>query len=164
MAQGSDDRQKIQDNMVVSLDYAVSLENGEVVDHSAKDEPLQFMQGHGQIIPGLEQELYGMEVGEKKRVVVEPSEAYGEKDPQAVQVVPRDVFPGDLELDEGMRLNMQDQSGRTFTAFVEEVREEDVVLDFNHPLAGEKLQFDVRVVDVRPATDDELSHGHVHDE
>jgi FKBP-type peptidyl-prolyl cis-trans isomerase SlyD len=160
----TDDGKKltVDDDMVVSMQYALHLGDGEIVDHSAKDEPLKFMQGHDQIIPGLEGELYGMGIGDKKRVVVEPEQAYGKKDPEAIQAFPRDAFPPDVDLTEGMRFRMRDKAGDTFSAYVDEVRDEEVVLNFNHPLAGETLHFDVEIVDLRAATSEELEHGHVH--
>jgi FKBP-type peptidyl-prolyl cis-trans isomerase SlyD len=154
---------KITDNMVVSLDYTLRLEDGEVVDSSAEHDPLEFLQGAGEIIPGLEQALYGMAVGEKKEVVVPPEDAYGDLDPEAYQMVPRELFPADLVLEEGMELNLIDtETDEPIEAFVSEILPEGIVLDFNHPLAGETLFFHVKVADVRPATAEEISHGHVH--
>jgi FKBP-type peptidyl-prolyl cis-trans isomerase SlyD len=149
--------------MVVGLDYTLRLKDGAVVDSSQDREPLKYMQGQGQIIPGLEQELYGMAVGDEKSVAVEPAQGYGEKDPNAVQVVPNEAFPPDLEPEPGMRLQMRDEQGRVFEAFVVEVRPDDVVLDFNHPLAGETLHFDVKIDSLRQASEEELAHGHAHE-
>ena len=153
----------VGDDKVVSLDYTLRLEDGEVVDSSSGRDPLEFIQGQGQIIPGLEKELYGMEVGEEKAVTVNPEEGYGERLADRVQTVPRNAFPDDMDLEEGMQVRLQDSnSGQVFEAFVVEIQPENVVLDFNHPLAGETLHFDVKITDVREATDDELNHGHVH--
>jgi FKBP-type peptidyl-prolyl cis-trans isomerase SlyD len=153
----------IANDIVVGLDYVLKLEGGEVIDSSGGQTPLEFLQGHGEIIPGLEQALYGMAVGDKKHVVVEPADGYGEVDPEAIRSVPRDTFPPDLELNPGKALQMRDQQGEVFTAYVEEVRPDGVVLDFNHPLAGETLHFDVQVTTLRTATDEELNHGHAHE-
>jgi FKBP-type peptidyl-prolyl cis-trans isomerase SlyD len=153
----------IANDIVVGLDYVLKLEDGDVVDSSDDRNPLEFLQGHGEIVPGLEQALYGMAVGDEKRVVVEPADGYGEVDPVAIRSVPRDTFPPDLELTPGKALQMRDQQGEVFTAYVEDVRPDGVVLDFNHPLAGETLYFDVRVTTLRTATDEELNHGHVHE-
>lgn len=153
----------IANDIVVSLDYVLKLEDGDVVDSSDGRNPLEFLQGHGEIISGLEQALYGMAAGDEKRVVVEPADGYGEVDPAEIRSVPRDTFPPDLELTPGKALQMRDQQGEVFTAYVEDVRPDGVVLDFNHPLAGETLYFDVRVTTVRTATDEELNHGHVHE-
>lgn len=153
----------VKDDHVVSLDYVLRLENDQVIDQSSEGDPLQFLQGHSQIIPGLEEALYGMEVGEEKDVVVPPADAYGEYDPEGFEVMPRSAFPDDMDLEQGMRLLVRDQNtGRPFEVTVSEIREEGVVLNFNHPLAGQTLHFHVQVADVRPATDEELEHGHVH--
>ncbi len=153
---------KVADGMVVSLDYTLCLDDGQVIDSSNGREALQFLQGQGQIIPGLEQALYGMEVGEEKEVEVAPGDGYGETDPDAYQMVPHDVFPPDMELSEGMGLRMRDEAGQPLEAYVADVSPEGVLLDFNHPLAGETLYFHVKIADLRPGTSEELDHGHVH--
>jgi FKBP-type peptidyl-prolyl cis-trans isomerase SlyD len=154
----------VEDGMVVSIDYTLRLdEDDDVVDSSESGEPLQFVQGQGQIIPGLEQQLYGMSIGDEKSVVVAPAEGYGEADPDAYQVVPLEAFPGDMVVEPGMGLQMRDNSGQTFEAYVADVRPDGIVLDFNHPLAGKTLHFDVRITGLREATADEQAHGHVHD-
>jgi FKBP-type peptidyl-prolyl cis-trans isomerase SlyD len=157
---------KIVDDLVVSLDYTLRLDDGEVIDRSTTDdrEPLEFLQGQGQVVPGLEHALYGMVVGDEKDVEVTPAEGYGEHDPQAYQEVARDVFPPDMNLQPGMGLRMKDDSGQAFEVIVEDVRPNGVMLDFNHPLAGETLFFHVKIVDLRPATSEELAHGHAHNE
>jgi FKBP-type peptidyl-prolyl cis-trans isomerase SlyD len=151
----------VADGLVVGLDYTVSLEN-QVVGSSAGREPLEFLQGHDQIVPGLERALHGMAVGDEQDVVVTPADGYGERDTNALQFVPRDAFPSDMTLKPGMGLNMRDDSGEVFEVFVAEIRPNGVLLDFNHPLAGETLHFHVKVVALRPATSEELAHGHVH--
>ena len=157
------EQNSVGDDKVVSLDYTLRLDDGEVIDSSSGREPLEFIQGQGQIIPGLEEELYGMEVGDEKAVTVKPEAGYGERQTDRVQTVPRNAFPDDMELEEGMQVRLQDSnSGQVFEAVVVEILPDGVVLDFNHPLAGETLHFDVKIADVRDATDDELSHGHAH--
>jgi FKBP-type peptidyl-prolyl cis-trans isomerase SlyD len=155
----------VVDDLVVSMDYTLHLDDGEVVDTSTADErePLQFLQGQGQIITGLEQALYGMAVGDEKDVVVAPVDAYGEREPDDYETVSPDVFPPDLTLEPGMRIRMRDDTGETFDTYVAEVRPDGVLLDFNHPLAGETLFFHVKIVDLRPATSEELTHGHAHE-
>jgi FKBP-type peptidyl-prolyl cis-trans isomerase SlyD len=153
----------VQDGIVVELDYTLRLDDGEVIDTSVGGDPLEFLQGQGQVISGLEQELYGMAVGDKKHVVVAPADGYGEKDPAALETVPRDAFPSDLQLNLGRRLRMRDQSGQILPAYVADIRPDSVLLDFNHPLAGQTLHFDVKVATLRPATPEELDHGHAHD-
>lgn len=152
----------VADGMVVSLDYTLRLDDGQVIDSSDGREAFQFLQGRGQIIPGLEQALYGMAIGEEKEVEVTPADGYGETDPDAYQRVPHDIFPQDMELTEGTELHLKDQSGRAIEAYVAEISPEGVLLDFNHPLAGETLYFQVRITDLRPGTSEELAHGHVH--
>ncbi len=152
----------VQDGMVVSLDYNLRLDNGELIDSSAQGEPLMFLQGAGQIIPGLERALYGMAVGDEKDVTVAPADGYGEMDPAGLQFFPASAFPPGMELSVGMALQAQDNSGHVYTVYVEDVRQDGVVLNFNHPLAGETLHFQTRIAGLRPATDEELAHGHVH--
>jgi len=154
----------VADDLVVSLDYTLRLDDGEVIDTSTTDdgEPLEFLHGRGQIIPGLEQSLVGMAIGDEKDVVVTPADGYGEEDPEAFQEVPLDVFPPDMTLEPGMGLGMRDSSGQALNAYVVEVRPEGVLLDFNHPLAGETLYFSVKIAGLRPATEEELAHDHVH--
>lgn len=147
---------KIADDMVVGLDYRLRLDDGEVVETSANGEPLEFLQGQGHIVSGLEQALYGMALGDKKSVEIEPADGYGEADPNAFEVIPRDTFPPDLELPPGKHLHMRDQSGKDFTAIVVETRPNSVLLDFNHPLAGETLFYDVKIASLRTATSEEL--------
>ena len=159
----TDTKLTVADGLVVSLDYSLRLDDGgEVIDSSVGQEPLEFLQGRGQLIPGLERELYGMAVGDEKDVVVAPADGYGDFDPEAFQLVPRDVFPPDMSLTPGMGLHMRDRAGQVFEAYVAEVRPDGVLLDFNHPLAGKTLYFNVKIAGLRPATDEELAHGHVH--
>jgi len=154
---------KVADDVVVTLEYLLTLDDGEEIDRSDEQEPLQFLQGHGQIVPGLERELYGMRIGDAKQVTVEPSDGYGELDPEDVDTVSREIFPEGLDLFVGQSLNLRDaDSGKLMQASITEINEETVVLDFNHPLAGETLLFDVKVTDLRPATSEELAHGHAH--
>jgi FKBP-type peptidyl-prolyl cis-trans isomerase SlyD len=154
----------VKDDMVVTLEYTVRLADGEVVDSTEGEEPLEVLQGFGQVVPGLEEALYGMKVGQVKEIVVEPEDGYGVVDDEGYQMVPADLFPDDLELEAGMVLEMEDgESGDIVEATVSEIGPAGVLLDFNHPLAGERLFFRVTVVGLRDATDEELEHGHVHD-
>lgn len=153
----------VDDGMVVRMDYTLCLDDGAEVDSSKSRGPLEFLQGGGQIIPGLEAALYGMRVGDQKQVTVEPIDGYGELSADEFQLVPRDAFPNDMTLTRGMRLRMRDaDSGELFDVLVDEVRADGVMLDFNHPLAGETLIFDVKIVGLRAATAEELAHGHAH--
>jgi FKBP-type peptidyl-prolyl cis-trans isomerase SlyD len=154
---------KVQDGHVVSMDYTLQVD-GEVLDTSSGHEPLEFLQGAGNIIPGLEQELYGMAIGESKKVIVQPDEGYGELDPEAFVDVPKDQFPPTIPLEVGIEIQVTNQDGQPMSARIDSVDEETVRLDFNHPLAGKELHFDVTVVGLREATDEENEHGHAHGE
>jgi FKBP-type peptidyl-prolyl cis-trans isomerase SlyD len=156
---------KVADNLIVSLAYVLRLDDGEEVERSGDEEPLQILQGQGEIIPGLEQALYGMGVGEEKEVVVAPRDGYGDYDPEEFETVAREVFPAELELTPGMGLFLRDQeSGQVYETIVSEILPDQVTLDLNHPLAGETLHFHVKVTGLRNATSEELEHGHAHDE
>ena len=153
----------VDDDVVVSLHYTIRSADSEIMDSSAEMGPLVILQGHEEVIPGLENALYGMTVGDEKDVVVEPAAGYGERDDTAYEVVSLDLFPEGMELELGMELDLYDpETEQEFLAWVVEVNDDNVVLDFNHPLAGETLHFHVEVVDLRLATEDELAHGHVH--
>ena len=159
----SENEQKIEDDMVVSMAYTLNV-NGEELDHADDNEPMLFLQGHGNIIPGLENALYGMGVGDTKEVTVAPADAYGELDPDNKDAIPRDVLPADYDPEVGDPLQLRDtESGDVFQVFVAEVADDKVFVDFNHPLAGETLEFSVKIVDLRPASSEELAHGHVHE-
>lgn len=152
----------VTDDMVVRIDYTLTLGNGEIYDSSDETGPLEYIQGQGHIISGLEEALYGLAVGDEKDVVVTPDVGYGEYDPEAVQSLPLDVFPPDMELEPGMAIDLYDEDAdEEVEAYVAEV-EEDSVVDFNHPLAGETLSFHVK--DRRRAPGDRrgVNHGHVH--
>ncbi|MEZ4591610.1 MAG: peptidylprolyl isomerase [Chloroflexota bacterium] len=155
---------KIKDGVVVSLEYVLRLDDGEVVDASDGD-ALVYLHGYGEIIPGLEKALVGLTVGDSKTISVSPSEAYGEVDMEAFEIVPRSMFPDDMELVEGLELSLRDvETDEPFDATIAEIRDNEVMLDFNHPLAGETLHFEVSIPALRPATEEELAHGHVHGE
>lgn len=153
----------VADDIVVRMDYTLTLADGEIFDSSAAEGPLEFLQGYGEIIPGLEQALYGMVLGEEKDVVLTPDVAYGEYDPEAFELVPTDAFPQGFPLEPGMSLELFDEDGdEPFEAFVSEIRPEGVVVTFNHPLAGETLHFHVKIIGLRPALPEEIDHGHAH--
>lgn len=153
---------RIKDDMVVSLDFNLFVD-GKEVDSSKETGPIQFIQGYGNIISGLEKELYGMAIGEKKHLEIKAAEAYGEYDEEAVIDVPRSDFPDDIPLNPGVEIEIENQEGELYTAIISKVLDDKVILNFNHPLAGKDLIFDVKVVDLRTATPEELDHGHTHD-
>lgn len=141
----------VSDGKTISMEYTLTLENKEVLDTNVGGEPLTFTQGSHEIIPGLETALVGMKAGETKKVTVAPEQAYGEINPQAIQEVPIDQIPPDARK-VGVQLQGKDGQGRVVLPKVTEVKEQVVVLDFNHPLAGKTLYFDVKILDVQTAT------------
>ncbi len=149
----------VQDDVCVGIDYTLRLESGEVLDSSEGRGPLEFIQGRGEIIPGLEQALYGMSLGDTKEVVVAPADAYGEFDSELLETLPRSVFPVDMELEVGMGLRMRTQEGRAVVVYVREANDESVTVDLNHPLAGKTLHFAVRIASLREASPEELAGG-----
>jgi len=153
---------KIQDDQVVSMDYILHV-NGEKIDESQAGAPLEFIQGKGNIIPGLERALYGMGVGESKSVIVEPADGYGEVDKTLFAHVPKSQFPTNIPLETGVELQVHDKDGTTRIAYINSVEADSVRLDFNHPLAGKELHFDVTIAALRPATKIELTRRHVHE-
>jgi FKBP-type peptidyl-prolyl cis-trans isomerase SlyD len=159
----SESKLAVSDGMAVGIHYTLTLTGGEVVDSSEGDDALWFLQGAGQIIPGLERELYGMSLGDKKQVTVLPEDGYGDYDPDDTQLLSHDLFPADEPIEVGQDVQLRDaDSGQVFQAFVVEVGDDGVLVDFNHPLAGQELLFDVNIAGLRRATSGELSHGHVH--
>ncbi|MBW6471672.1 MAG: peptidylprolyl isomerase [Anaerolineaceae bacterium] len=158
----------VEDNVVVTMNYSLSID-GEVVDSSEGEDndPIIFLQGTGQIIPGLEKSIYGLKVGDKKSVTVDPKDGYGEVDPESIVEVPKDEFPEDFPLELGVEITVnaddEDEEGEEeMEATIVAVNESTVTLDFNHPLAGKTLNFDVHIIDIREATSEEVEHGHVH--
>jgi FKBP-type peptidyl-prolyl cis-trans isomerase SlyD len=142
----------VSDGKTISMEYTLTLENQkDVLDTNVGSEPLTFTQGSHQIIPGLEHALEGMKEGESKTVTVKPEQAYGEVNPQAVQEVPIDQIPPDARK-VGAQLQGKDAQGRLVHPKVKEVKDQVVVLDFNHPLAGKTLQFDVKILDIQTAS------------
>jgi len=152
---------KVASQCVVSLEYSLHLGDGKVVDSSEGGEPLTYLQGSGQIIPGLEQQLLGLEEGASKQVVIGPKDAYGESDPESIQEVTRDHF-GDKAIKEGDEFIAVDDEHHEIPVRIAKVEGDKVTVDFNHPLAGKTLHFDIKVKGVRQATAEELSHGHAH--
>ena len=147
---------KIAQHTYVSIDYTLTLESGEVADKSSKGEPLGFLFGTGQIIPGLEKALEGMEAGQSAQITVEAVDGYGETREDLLRDLPRENFPDDLKLEPGIGFEAKGPHGPV-TFRLREVREDTVVADFNHPLAGQQLHFDVAVTEVREPTAEELA-------
>jgi len=152
---------KVSDDVVVSMDYTLTV-NGEIIDSSEGRKPLDFIQGRGKIIRGLERELYNMAIGESKQVTVAPKDGYGEEDPDAFMNIPRQQFPEEIQIVKGEQIQLQDHNGKVVNAVIEGVQDDDVRLNFNHPMAGKQLDFSITIVDLRTATSKELEHGHTH--
>ena len=152
---------KITNDLVVSIHFGVAEVDGNALDSTENGAPLDFIQGAGYLVPGLEAELAGKEVGDKFDVQLEAKDAYGEFQDELVQQVPRNIFEGVDVIEVGMSFQADtDQGPRTVE--VTEVTEEMVSIDANHPLAGMALQFVGEVVAIRAATEEELAHGHIH--
>lgn len=154
----------IDDGKVVDLVYSLKNEKGEILDSSDAQNPLTYLHGAHEIVPGLEDALKGLKVGDKKNVVVQAAEGYGEPDSELRLVVSRSQFPEEADVKAGMRFRASasddDEDEVVFT--VHNVEGEKVYIDGNHPLAGQTLYFDVEVLRVRDATDEEVEHGHAH--
>ena len=153
----------VQDGVVVSMEYSLHVD-GELLDTSDGQGPLQFLVGYGNVIAGLESEMMGMHIGDGKDVVVQPENGYGEFDEEAFISVPRDQFPKDIPLEVDTELTVRDDEGHARYARVDNIESDTVRLDFNHPLAGAELHFNVKVIALREPSDEELEHGHVHEE
>jgi FKBP-type peptidyl-prolyl cis-trans isomerase SlyD len=149
------------DDVVVKLAYKLTVD-GEMLDMADDQEAIEFLQGHGNIISGLESQLTGMKVGESKQVVVPAASGYGEVDKDAIDEISLSEFPQDVKPEVGMELELKDEEGNEMFGRVMAINGDTATMDFNHPLAGKELHFDVKVVDIRAATGEELAHGHVH--
>jgi FKBP-type peptidyl-prolyl cis-trans isomerase SlyD len=154
---------QITDKLAVSIHYILTNAAGEQLDSSRDEEPMVYLHGFGQIIPGLENALAGKVVGDKFVVTVPPADAYGERREDMLQVVPMTMFDDVGKVEEGMQFHADASQGVSVVT-VAKVDGDDVTIDGNHPLAGEELTFDVEVMDIRPATEDELEHKHIHGE
>lgn len=152
----------IATDMVVGIHYTLKNGAGDVLDSSSGADPLLYLHGHDNIVPGLERKLTGKAIGDKLNVTVQPADGYGERDPRGEQRVPREAFPADVTLEQGMQLALRDPSGAVVPLWIARVEPDVVHIDLNHPLAGEVLHFDVEVVSIRAATSEELEHGHPH--
>ncbi|MGP1579799.1 MAG: FKBP-type peptidyl-prolyl cis-trans isomerase [Wolinella sp.] len=149
----------LENNQIVAIEYEVrEAGKEEIIDGNRGGKPLEFLLGAGQIISGLEQALLGKNVGEKFEVTISPSDAYGERFPEYIQEVPREQFEG-IELAKGMTLFGQGEDGQTVQVIVQDFNDKNVLIDYNHPLAGKNLHFDVTILSAREASEDELAGG-----
>ncbi|WP_406663654.1 peptidylprolyl isomerase [Gallaecimonas sp. GXIMD1310] len=151
----------ISKDKVVRIHYTLKDDQGTVLDSSSGGEPLVYLHGHGNLIPGLEKELEGKTEGDKMDVSVAPEDGYGPYHQELVQEVPRSAFQGVDDIEAGMRFTAQTDAGPR-TVVVQSVSDETVTVDGNHPLAGQHLHFNVEIIELRDAEAEELEHGHVH--
>jgi FKBP-type peptidyl-prolyl cis-trans isomerase SlyD len=154
---------QIKENSVVSFHYTLTGKDGQVIDSSEGNQPLTYLHGVGQIVPGLENALLGKLAGDKMDVEVSAEEGYGEHHEFMVQQVPREAFQGVDDIEPGMQFQAQTPQG-AMTVTVTAADETTVTVDGNHPLAGQPLFFAVEIVSVRDASEEEVTHGHVHGE
>lgn len=154
-------RLTVADNLVVTMEYILKVDD-DVIEDTKETEPIQFLQGAGQVLPALEGQLYGMAVGDSKDLVLPPEEGYGLVDEDAIADYDRSEFPKEIPLEAGVELELKDQDETTHYARIVAVDDNNVRLDFNPPLAGKSLHFSIRIVALRSATDEEIEHGHAH--
>ena len=152
---------QIEEGVVVNLAFTLTVD-GEIVDQADAKDPFFFLQGYDNVIPGLEAQLEGLKTGDSKSFVVQPQDGYGEVDPDGILHMPRTEFPDDIPLEPGLELEMRSEDDEIMYATIVSTTDSMVKLDFNHPLAGKELHFEVTVLDIRAATPEELEHGHVH--
>jgi FKBP-type peptidyl-prolyl cis-trans isomerase SlyD len=152
---------KIQRGRVVTMHYTLRDETGSTIESSRGRDPMVYLHGYGQLIPGLEKVLDGNEAGRATTVTVAPKDAYGERDANAVVRAGRDAFPEGMDITPGAEVAADTPDG-PLSFVVVGIEGDEIVLDANHPMAGRTLTFDVEVTDVRAATPEEISHGHVH--
>jgi FKBP-type peptidyl-prolyl cis-trans isomerase SlyD len=155
--------QKITDGMVVNLNYVLTVD-GSVVAQTEGDDPMEYLHGADEILPGLEAALEGKQVGDKFSITLAPQDAYGEYDDEDVEEIDRADIPNADELEIGMVVEVEDEDGYDYMAQVSEIGDKVVTLDFNPPLAGKTLTYDVEILSIREATEEEIAHGHVHDD
>jgi FKBP-type peptidyl-prolyl cis-trans isomerase SlyD len=152
---------QISDKMVVTIDYTLKDDNGTVLDTSTEGN-FAYLHGANNIIPGLENALTGKSAGDEVDISVSPAEGYGEHNETMIQAVPRDMFDSEQEIQVGMQFHAESPEGEMIVVTVTNVEDDDVTVDGNHPLAGVNLNFGVKVIDIREASEEEVEHGHVH--
>lgn len=151
-------------NTAVSIDYTLTGDDGQVIDSTADAAPLVYLHGAGNIIPGLEQALEGKNEGEEVAVTIEPEDAYGEYRADLVATLSKDMFEGVDTLEPGMQFHATGPDGGMQIVTIRDVDGDDVTVDGNHPLAGQRLNFKVKILNVRDAESEEIAHGHIHGE
>lgn len=153
---------QIADQKVVTLDYSLKDNEGKLIDSSEGRGDFVYLHGARNIVPGLESALEGKTAGDEVSVSVQPEEGYGERDNNLLQTVPKDMFEEGADINVGMQFHAQSPEGEMMIVTVVELEGDEVIVDGNHPLAGVPLNFDVKVVDIRDASAEELEHGHAH--
>ncbi|MBK8096868.1 MAG: peptidylprolyl isomerase [Planctomycetes bacterium] len=144
------------------MHYKLTLDDGSVADSSFGNDPLVYLQGHHNIVPGLERQMLGKKAGDKFIAQVPPEEGYGQYDPGAEQTVPKTAFPPNQPPQPGMQFQTRARNGEVMPVWIKSVTDDQVVITANHPMAGQRLNFEIEIVSIRKPTKDELSHGHVH--
>jgi FKBP-type peptidyl-prolyl cis-trans isomerase SlyD len=152
----------IADGHVVVMQYTLRSDDGEVLDASTPDEPMAYLHGAENIVPGLENALTGKSVGFKGKVTVPPVDGYGEREDEEPEAIPRKAFPPDMDIEPGMTFMAEGPNNEHAPIWVVGVEGDKIIVDSQHPLAGKTLHFEVEIVAIRPATEDELEHGHPH--
>jgi len=154
--------QVVADGLVVGIHYTLKDDAGEVIDTSDGRAPLEYLHGAHNIVPGLEKALAGQSIGDTFEAEVPPEEGYGPRQEGATEKIGKDKLPPDMALLPGMQLTAQDENGQMFAMWVAEVSDEDITVDYNHPLAGQTLHFSGNIVSLREPSEEEVAHGHVH--
>ncbi len=153
---------QIADLKVVTLDYSLKDDEGTLIDSSEGRGDFVYLHGARNIVPGLENALAGKATGDEVSVAVQPEEGYGERDNNLLQTVPKDMFEEGADISVGMQFHAQSPEGEMMIVTVVELEDDEVIVDGNHPLAGVSLNFDVKVIDIRDASAEEIEHGHAH--
>ena len=155
---------KIQKDKVVKIHYTLRLADGEVLDSTRGEPPFPYLHGAHNIVPGLEAALEGQRVGYQVSVTVQPADGFGEYDEELMHEIELDAFPQEMELAEGDEIFLLNEEDEEVPGIIEQIKNESIIVNYNHPLAGQILTFDVEVVEIRDASEEELAHGHAHDE
>ncbi len=152
----------IESNKVVTINFTLKDGEGNVIESTENMEPFSYISGNNQILPKLEDAVNQMLIGAKKDVLINAADGYGEYSEAAIQQIDKKEFPENIKLEEGMRLIANSPDGKQMPFIINKIEENEITVDFNHPLAGKNLEFNVELVDIRNATPEELTHGHVH--
>jgi len=152
----------LKSNQVITIIFTLKDSDGNIIEATTKERPFSFISGGNQVLPKLEDTLGQMLIGSKRTIVLSPEDAYGDYDDSALQQVSRSEFPDDTDIQEGMTFIADSPDGQQLPFLIKKIEEENITIDFNHPLAGQTLTFDLELLSLRDATIEELGHGHVH--